>query len=51
LDAATGAILDTRTVSGFQGGEYLTWDLSGHVQLRITYLAGYNAVLSGLFFE
>jgi hypothetical protein len=51
LDAATGAVLDTRTVSGFAGGQYLTWDLSGHVRLRVTRLAGANAVLSGLFFD
>jgi hypothetical protein len=50
LDAATGAVLDTRTVSGFSGGQYLSWDLSGHVQIRITKLSGTNAVLSGLLF-
>jgi hypothetical protein len=50
LDAATGAVLDTRTVSGFSGGRYLTWDLSGSVRIRVTKLGGPNAVLSGLFF-
>jgi hypothetical protein len=50
LNATTGAVLDTRTVSNFTGGEYLVWNLSGHVQMRVTTLAGPNAVLSGLFF-
>jgi hypothetical protein len=27
------------------------WNLSGHVQIRVTRLAGANAVLSGLFFD
>ena len=51
LDPATGAVLDTRTVSSFHTGTYLVWNLSGHVQLRITRLGGANAVLSGLFFD
>src|SRR5262249_7906988 len=50
LDAATGSVLDTRTVSSFHNGEYLVWNLSGPVKLRITRLAGPNGVLSGLFF-
>ena len=33
-----------RTVSGFQGGQYLIWNLRGHVRLRFTRLAGANAV-------
>jgi hypothetical protein len=51
LNAATGAILDSRTLSSFHNGTYLTWYLSGHVQLRFIKLAGANAVLSGLFFD
>ena len=50
LDRSTGAVLDTRDVSGFAGGKYLSWDLSGAVQFRFTRTAGNNAVLSGLFF-
>jgi hypothetical protein len=50
LDGTTGAVLDTRTVNGFVGGEYLVWTLGGHVTLRLTNLAGNNAVLNGLFF-
>ena len=50
LDAATGAVLDTRVVSGFQNGTYLSWTLTGNVRFRIAKTAGSNAVLSGLFF-
>jgi IPT/TIG domain len=46
-----GDVLDSRTLSSFQGGQYEVWDISGHVQFRITNLVnGSNAVISGLFF-
>ena len=51
LDAGTGTVLDTRSIANFGGGAYLTWKLSGHVALRVTTLAGKNAVVSGLFFD
>ncbi len=35
LDAASNAVLDTRFISGFQGGQYLVWNLQGHVKLEI----------------
>jgi hypothetical protein len=50
LDAGTGIVLDTRSMSNFVNGQYLVWNLSGHVVLRVTHNAGINAVLSGLFF-
>ncbi len=50
-DATTGAVLDTRSLSGFTNGEYAVWNLSGHVTVRLTLLAGGNAVVSGLFFD
>jgi hypothetical protein len=50
LDATTGALLDTETTSSFAGGQYLVWNLSGHVIIRVTNLSGDNAVVSGLFF-
>jgi hypothetical protein len=52
LDASSGAVLDSQTASDFGGGEYLVWNLTGHVQVRFTNLAGdnANAVLSGIFF-
>jgi hypothetical protein len=51
LDAATGTVLDSRTVTGFSGGQYLVWNVAGHVQFQVTNLVnGSNAVISGLFF-
>ena len=51
LDATTGVVLDTETLSSFHGGEYLSWNLSGNVVIRVTNLnAKSNAVVSGLFF-
>ena len=49
-DAATGVILDSRTLSSFTGGQYLVWNLTGSVRLRFTKTAGPNAVVSGIFF-
>jgi subtilisin family serine protease len=49
LDASNN-VLDTRTVSGFSGGQYLVWNLSGHVIIRVTN-ASVNAVVSGIFFR
>ena len=49
IDPLTGAVLDSRTLSSFSGGTYLTWQLSGNVQLRFTLLKGLNPVVSGLF--
>ena len=36
LDAVSGVTLDTRMISSFSGGEYLVWNLKGHVTLKIT---------------
>jgi glucose/arabinose dehydrogenase len=51
LDAATGALLDSRTLSAFSTGQYLVWNIRGHVQFRVTRLGGHNAVVSGIFFD
>ena len=51
IDAATGTVLDTQTLSSFQGGEYLSWNLSGNVVIKVTNLnSRTNAVVSGIFF-
>jgi hypothetical protein len=50
LDAASGAVLNTQTLSNFGSGKYLVWDFKGAVRVRLTKVAGFNAVLSGLFF-
>ena len=50
IDPNSGAVLDSQTLSSFNGGTYLSWSLKGHVQLRFTTLGGANAVVSGIFF-
>ncbi len=51
ISATTGTVLDTRTISSFSAGVYLKWTLSGNVVIKVTDLAGPNAVLNGLFFD
>jgi hypothetical protein len=49
---ANGAVTDTRTLSGFTGGQYLVWKISGKATLRITNTNGpSNAVIEGLFID
>jgi uncharacterized delta-60 repeat protein len=49
---ANNRLLDTHMVSGFTGGQYLVWNLSGHVTIRVTNTnPNGNAVVSGLFFR
>ena len=43
--------LDTRNLTTFNGGQYLVWDLSGKIILRVTKTGVDNAVLSGIFFD
>ena len=51
LDASSGAILDSRSVSTFEGGAYLVWNVTGHVTIRVSNSQdATNAVISGLFF-
>lgn len=50
LDGATNAVLDTRTLNAFKGGEYVVWQVSGNVKVRVTNL-GPNAVVSGIFID
>lgn len=50
LDASTGAVLNSQTISNFSTGIYATWDISGRVILRVTRLAGKECDMSGLFF-
>ncbi len=45
-----GRLLDTRSLANFSGGQYLVWDITGKITLRIAKVAGANAVVSGLFF-
>ncbi len=44
-----GALLDTRTIADFAGGQYVVWTMRGHATIRVTATAGPNAVVSGVF--
>ena len=50
VNAATSAVLDTRTISGFANGMYVYWNIAGHVHINVTVSGGPNAVISGVFF-
>ncbi|WP_165071623.1 NPCBM/NEW2 domain-containing protein [Paludisphaera rhizosphaerae] len=51
INADTGAVLDTRTISSFGNGVYVTWSVSGHVTFKVDMIGGDNAVVSGLFID
>lgn len=52
VDPATNAVLSSTSVSSFVEGEYLTYDVSGDVQVRFLNDSGsLNCVLSGVFFD
>jgi hypothetical protein len=50
-NAATGAVLDTRSLSSFHSGVYLDYAVTGNVLINVTKTAGYNAILGGIFFD
>jgi hypothetical protein len=50
IDRVTGATLDSRNLSAFSAGIYLTWEITGDVSIRIT-PATVNAVVSAVFFD
>jgi ELWxxDGT repeat protein len=47
----SGQVLDTRTVSNFETGQYLVYDLSGNVAITFTNAGRPNAVLSAILFD
>src|SRR4029077_2085532 len=51
VDAISGMVLDSRTLTAFNAGQYLVWNLRGHVTLRVTRTGGDNAVISALMFD
>jgi len=50
IDAGTNALLDSRSISTFHSGEYLVWDLRGHVKITVVKTGARTAVVSGLYF-
>jgi hypothetical protein len=51
VDAASGAVLDIRTVSHFAGGQYLVWNVTGDVRLKVVRTGAHNSVVSAVFFR
>ncbi len=53
VDGDSGAVLSSHALENFTNGVYLAWNVRGHVALQVTYTGtgGYNAVVSGLFFD
>jgi hypothetical protein len=53
VDAVTKVVLDSRSASKFQSGQYWTWTVSGHVIVQVINGGGAspNAVFSGVFFD
>lgn len=51
LDFASGAVLSTQEMRSFQGGQYLSWNVSGHILLKVTALSDINVVASAVFFD
>jgi hypothetical protein len=51
LDAATGTLLDSRSVTGFNGGHYLVWSVRGHVRFQVVRTGGANSVVGGVFLD
>jgi uncharacterized protein (TIGR03437 family) len=49
-DFATNANLSSQTVSQFNGGKYLVWNISGHVRMVVTKTGAKSAVVSGMYF-
>ena len=50
-NAATGAVLNTQTISSFHSGLYLDYAVSGNILITFTRQGWGNAVLSGLFLD
>ena len=48
-DSATGAVLDSRSFSGFHNGAYGVWSIKGSVTITVSATVG-NPVVSAIFF-
>lgn len=51
VDAINQHVLDDRQVSKFSDGQYIIWNISGHIQIRVTPTARANAIVNGLFLD
>ena len=50
VDWATNVLLESRSMSSFNGGQYLVWNVRGRVKFIVNKVGGKSAVVSGLYF-
>jgi uncharacterized protein (TIGR03437 family) len=50
VDWATNVLLESRSMSSFNGGQYLVWDVRGRVKFIVNKVGGKSAVVSGIYF-
>jgi hypothetical protein len=50
LDASTHSVLNTQAFSGFQNGQFASWNIKGNVIIQVTLTGGENPVVAGIFF-
>jgi uncharacterized protein (TIGR03437 family) len=50
VDWATNVLMESRSMSSFNGGQYLVWNVRGRVKFIVNKVAGKSAVVSGIYF-
>jgi hypothetical protein len=50
IDWSTNTLLDSRSISQFNGGKYLVWNIKGRVRITVNKIGAKTAVVSGLYF-
>jgi hypothetical protein len=51
LDAEDLKPLDLQEVVKFHDGQYVQWNITGHIIVHVTPVSGANGVVSGLFLD
>jgi uncharacterized repeat protein (TIGR01451 family) len=49
-DPTSGALFDSRTMSGFHNGTYVVWSITGGALFYVVKTGGLNATFSGIYF-
>jgi len=50
IDWATNTLIESRSISQFNGGQYLVWDIRGRVKLVVAKTGAKTAAISGIYF-
>ncbi len=51
VDAASQVVLSTLSFANFTAGVYESWNIKGHVQIKVIYQSGDNAIVNAVFFN